>query len=49
MRIIAPKSVGIMEYQGKTYTGVAGYCFKRKDDRVFRVDRILELKIEEKV
>jgi len=47
-RVIAPQSVGMMEYQGKTYTGVAGYCFKRKDDRVFRVDRILELNILEK-
>ena len=47
-RVITPKSVGTMEYQGRTYTGMAGYCFKRKEDRVFRVDRILELKIEEK-
>ncbi|MEK6792403.1 MAG: WYL domain-containing protein, partial [Nanoarchaeota archaeon] len=44
-RMIAPKKVGEMEYMGKYYTGVEAYCFKRKDDRVFRVDRILELEI----
>ncbi len=44
-RIVAPKKVGEMEYQGKSYLGVEGYCFKRKDDRVFRVDRILEIDI----
>ena len=42
-RIIAPKKVGMMEYMNKSYLGVEAYCFKRKDDRVFRVDRILEL------
>ena len=48
-RIIKPSVVGEMEYQGRSYIGVEGYCFKRKDDRVFRVDRILELKkVEEK-
>jgi len=44
-RTIAPKKVGTMEYLGKSYLGVEGYCFKREDNRVFRVDRILELKI----
>jgi predicted DNA-binding transcriptional regulator YafY len=43
-RVIQPKKVGEMEYQGKSYIGVEGYCFKRKNDRVFRVDRILEMK-----
>jgi len=42
-RMIAPKKVGMMEYMDKSYLGVEAYCFKRKDDRVFRVDRILEL------
>jgi len=45
-RIIAPKKVGKMEYMGKDYIGVEAYCFKRNENRVFRVDRILELEIE---
>jgi len=43
-RTILPKSVGKMEYMSRQYTGVEGYCFSRKDNRVFRVDRILEIK-----
>ncbi len=46
-RVVAPKKVGKMDYLGKSYIGVEGFCFKRKEDRVFRVDRILELKLEE--
>ncbi|MBW2976646.1 AAA family ATPase [Candidatus Woesearchaeota archaeon] len=45
-RVIAPKRVGTMEYMQKSYLGVEGYCFKRQDDRVFRVDRILELEVK---
>ena len=44
-RVIAPKKVGTMEYMQKSYLGVEGYCFKREDDRVFRVDKILELEV----
>ena len=43
-RVILPKSVGEMEYMGKKYTGLDAYCFSRKDDRIFRVDRILEIR-----
>lgn len=43
-RVIRPKRVGKMEYLGKSYVGVEGFCFLRQDDRVFRVDRILEMK-----
>ena len=42
-RMIFPKKIGTMEYMGKEYLGIDAYCFLRKDDRVFRVDRILEL------
>ena len=42
-RIIFPIKVGKMEYQGKEYLGVEAYCHLREDDRVFRVDRILEI------
>lgn len=44
-RVIAPKKIGTMEYMQKSYLGVEGYCFKREDNRVFRVDRILELEV----
>ena len=43
-RVIAPEKVGEMEFMGKSYIGVEGYCFKREENRVFRVDRILEMK-----
>ncbi|MFC1521352.1 AAA family ATPase [Elusimicrobiota bacterium] len=43
-RIIKPVSVGEMEYAGKTFTGLKAFCHTRKQDRTFRVDRILEMK-----
>ena len=43
-RSIKPQNVGEMEYVGKPFIGVEGYCLKRNDIRVFRVDRILEIK-----
>ncbi|OGJ22063.1 AAA family ATPase [Candidatus Pacearchaeota archaeon RBG_13_36_9] len=46
-RTIAPKRVGAMDYLGKSYLGVEGYCFTRKEDRTFRVDRILEIKLSQ--
>jgi ATP-dependent exoDNAse (exonuclease V) alpha subunit len=43
-RRITPLSVGEMEYEGRPFRGVRAYCHSRKDERVFRVDRILEIK-----
>ncbi|MGQ9619149.1 MAG: AAA family ATPase [Candidatus Aminicenantia bacterium] len=43
-RIISPKFVGEMEYGGKTFTGMEAFCHLRNDRRVFRIDRILEIK-----
>ena len=43
-RVIIPKRVGLMEYLGKEYLGIEAYCCLRQDDRVFRVDRVLDLK-----
>lgn len=43
-RRIKPESIEMMEYMGKTFEGVKAYCFKRNDFRVFRIDRMLELK-----
>jgi ATP-dependent DNA helicase PIF1 len=47
-RSIIPIEIGEMEYQGKTYLGVRGYCLMRRDTRTFRIDRILEMKVGEK-
>ncbi|MFH1442291.1 MAG: WYL domain-containing protein [Candidatus Omnitrophota bacterium] len=43
-RVIRPLSVGTMSYQDKEFSGVEAHCFKRSETRVFRVDRILEMK-----
>jgi len=43
-RNIKPISVGDMEYLGKTYLGMEAWCMTQQSVRVFRVDRILEIK-----
>ena len=42
-RVIIPYQVGEMNYRGKTFLGVSAFDKKRGEDRVFRVDRILEM------
>ena len=42
-RTIKPSSLGTMTFRDKEFFGVEAYCLERKDTRVFRVDRILEL------
>lgn len=42
-RIVRPETVGEMEYRGKKYLGMQAFCMKRNAERVFRVDRILEM------
>ena len=44
-RVIIPHVIGEMDYQGKKFIGVAGYCLTREEERTFRVDRILAMKI----
>ena len=44
-RTIIPKEVGEMDYQGKAYMGVRGFCLTRREDRTFRIDRILEMTV----
>lgn len=46
-RIITPRFVGNMAFKGKEYLGIEGFCHKRREDRVFRVDRILEMQVKE--
>ncbi len=43
-RVVRPKTVGQMEYRDKQYLGMRAFCLKRNGERVFRVDRILELR-----
>lgn len=42
-RVIEPLTVGDMEYLGKMFPGVRCYCHARKEERTFRIDRILEI------
>jgi len=44
LREVQPRSIGKMEYREVKYLGFKAYCFKRQDERVFRVDRILKIK-----
>ena len=48
-RRIRPNYVGEMEYLGRTYLGVRGFDSKSQSERNFRVDRILELEVVDKV
>ena len=45
-RLIIPSFVGDLNYKGKKYLGLEGYCLKRNKKRVFRVDRILDVEIK---
>jgi len=43
-RVIEPFFVGEMQYQNKKFIGVEGMCQLRREQRCFRVDRILEIR-----
>ena len=43
-RVITPRIVGEMEYMEVKYIGVKGFCHKSNADRVFKVERILEMR-----
>ncbi len=43
-RTIKPFKVGTMEYQGREFLGVKAFDEKRQEERVFKVERILEIK-----
>lgn len=43
-RIIIPLEVGMMSFQGKEFLGLRAFCMTRKEERTFRVDRILSLR-----
>jgi ATP-dependent DNA helicase PIF1 len=35
--------VGEMEYKGRPFTGLEAFCLTRRGNRVFNVDKILEI------
>jgi len=43
-RVIIPTDIGKMTYAGKDFTGLKGFCKMRNEERIFRIDRILEIK-----
>lgn len=42
-RRLRPLEVGTRSYSGKEFLGMRAYCMLRKDERTFRIDRILSL------
>ncbi|MBI4237592.1 MAG: AAA family ATPase [Deltaproteobacteria bacterium] len=42
-RVLEPREVGEMAYNGRSFLGLRAYCRERGEERVFRVDRILSL------
>jgi len=45
-RVIKPLKLGEMEYEGVGFLGLEAYCFTRQANRVFNVERILELNLK---
>ncbi|MBN1444950.1 MAG: AAA family ATPase [Candidatus Omnitrophica bacterium] len=45
MRVILPECVGKMEFMGKSFTGIRAFCRKSNEERTFRADRILSLRL----
>ncbi len=43
-RRIRPESIEQMEFMGKQFEGVRAHCFKRGEERNFRIDRMLEVR-----
>lgn len=43
-RSIKPLRVGQMSYLGRKFQGLEAYCMERRENRTFRVDRILEFR-----
>ena len=46
-RTIIPTFAGEMEYQGRTFPGLRAFCTRRQDERVFHIERILDMKVIE--
>lgn len=46
-RVILPRAIGERQYEGNPFVGVDAYCESRKEERIFNVARILEMKAVE--
>jgi ATP-dependent exoDNAse (exonuclease V) alpha subunit len=44
-RTIIPTFAGEMEYQGRKFPGLRAFCTRRKGERVFHIERILDIKV----
>ena len=44
-RTVTPMSVGLESYGGKDFPGMRAFCLMRQAERMFRVDRILKMKV----
>ena len=47
IRTIKPLKIGEMEYKGFVFFGLEAFCLIKNDNRVFNVERILELSLED--
>jgi hypothetical protein len=43
-RVVRPLTLGEEEFKGKAFIGMKAFCTLRKEERMFSVDRILEMK-----
>lgn len=46
-RIIKPRFIGEIEYQSRKFFGIKAFCTKRNSERVFHLERILNLSLVE--
>ncbi len=44
-RRIRAESIEMLDFKGKRFEGVVAYCYKREEQRHFRIDRMLEVKV----
>ena len=44
-RTIIPTFAGDMEYRGRKFPGLRAFCIQRQDERVFHIERILDIKM----
>ncbi|MBC7363655.1 MAG: AAA family ATPase [Candidatus Aminicenantes bacterium] len=44
-RVVQPLKLGYQQYGGKEFEALVGYCHLRREERCFRLDRILEIKL----
>jgi len=44
-RVVQPLKLGYQQYGGKEFEALVGYCHLRQEERCFRLERILEIKL----